>query len=137
MADNKLLQVEIVTPQRVIFSGTAQSVTVPGSKSPFQVLFNHAPIVSSLDCGLTKLTDEAGKTIWFAVSSGFCEVNNNKVSVLVEQASNSASLNSGAIQAELALLKDKLAEVESGSEKELILKKIAFADMCAKAVEKK
>ena len=61
MADNKLLQVEIVTPQRVIFSGTAQSVTVPGSKSPFQVLFNHAPIVSSLDCGLTKLIDEAGE----------------------------------------------------------------------------
>ena len=64
-------------------------------------------------------------------------MNNNKVSVLVEQAENSANINSGAVAAEAALLREKLTEAETGSEKELILKKIAFADMCTKAIEKK
>ena len=71
MSDSKIIDVEIVTPQQVIYTGQGVSVTLPGSQSPFQVLNNHAPIVSALDPGLFKVVDESQKTIWFATSPGF------------------------------------------------------------------
>ncbi|MBM2815328.1 MAG: H+transporting two-sector ATPase delta/epsilon subunit [Ignavibacteria bacterium] len=85
MSENKL-QVDIITPQKVIYSGEAESVTLPGSKSPFQVLINHAPIVSSLDNGKVKVVETGGKSHSFSTTDGFAEVAKNKVSVLVESA---------------------------------------------------
>lgn len=93
MDENKLLDVEIVTPQIVIFSGKAVSVTVPGTKGPFQILNMHAPIVSTLDIGLTKIVDESDKAHLFATGSGFTEVHRNKVSILVESAFESGEIN--------------------------------------------
>lgn len=82
------LSVEIITPAEVIFKGEAISVSLPGSKAPFQVLSGHAPIVSSLDNGKIKVDTAKGEKI-FQSSTGFAEINNNKVSVLVESAQES------------------------------------------------
>lgn len=86
MAQDKLLNVEIITPQKKIFAGKASAVSVQGAQSPFQVLYNHAPIVSSLEDGSTKIIEENGKEIKFATGSGFAEVSRNNVSILVETA---------------------------------------------------
>jgi F-type H+-transporting ATPase subunit epsilon len=51
----KALQVDIVTPQGSVYSGVVAAVTVPGTVAPFQVLYNHAPIISSLEPGIVKL----------------------------------------------------------------------------------
>lgn len=83
---SNFLEVEIVTPQKVLFNGKASSVTVPGSKSPFQILVNHAPIVSSLSNGTVKIVDEAGKETAYSTTAGFVELQKNKVSILVESA---------------------------------------------------
>ncbi len=82
MAD---LNIEIITPAEVIFKGSADSISLPGTKAPFQVLKDHAPIVSSLDEGKIKI-DISGKEMIFQSSTGFAEINNNIVSVLVESA---------------------------------------------------
>ncbi len=79
------LNVEIITPSQVIFSGEAISISLPGSKAPFQVLSGHAPIVSSLDNGNIKI-DLGKQEKIFQSSTGFAEINNNKVSVLIESA---------------------------------------------------
>lgn len=81
-----MLQVDIVTPAKVIYSGLAESVTVPGSKSPFQILNNHAPIVSSLENGKVKVVTDTHEELVFQTSSGFVELQKNKLSVLVESA---------------------------------------------------
>lgn len=81
-----MLQVDIVTPAKVIYSGLAESVTVPGSKSPFQILNNHAPIVSSLENGNVKVITDTQQELTFQTSSGFVELQKNKLSVLVESA---------------------------------------------------
>jgi F-type H+-transporting ATPase subunit epsilon len=81
-----MLQVDIVTPAKVIYSGLAESVTVPGSKSPFQILNNHAPIVSSLDDGIVKVVTDTHQELVYKTSSGFVELQHNKISVLVESA---------------------------------------------------
>lgn len=77
---------EIVTPKKIIFKGNVISATVPGSKSPFQILFNHAPIVSSLDEGQIKFVDENSNEIKYNTGSGFVELANNRISILVEDA---------------------------------------------------
>lgn len=82
MAD---LKVEIITPAEIVYQGEVESVTLPGSKAPFQVLKNHIPIVSSLDNGKIKLSTEKGEKL-FQNSEGFAEISNNKVSILVESA---------------------------------------------------
>ena len=86
MANEKLLDVEIVTPQKTVFTGKAQSVTVPGSLAPFQILYNHAAIVSSLDQGKVRIVDSNGKDVLYSTGKGFAEVNKNLVSILVESA---------------------------------------------------
>ncbi len=86
MANDKFLSVEIVTAQNVVYKGKASSVSVQGSQSPFTILYNHSPIVSSLDDGILKIKDADDKRLVFITSSGFVEVNKNIVSVLVEYA---------------------------------------------------
>ncbi|RPI66540.1 MAG: hypothetical protein EHM43_11245, partial [Ignavibacteriae bacterium] len=57
MSTDHTLNVSIVTPQSTAFEGKALAVSVPGTQSPFQVLYNHAPIISSLDIGIVKIED--------------------------------------------------------------------------------
>lgn len=72
---------EIISPEKKLFSGEASSVTVPGSSGMFQVLNNHAPIISTLKKGTVKVaTAEGEKT--FEINGGVVEVLNNKVVVL-------------------------------------------------------
>ncbi|HPI20143.1 MAG TPA: ATP synthase F1 subunit epsilon [Candidatus Kapabacteria bacterium] len=95
MTQDKLLDVEIITPEKVVFKNKALSVTVPGGQSSFQILFNHAPIVSTLEGGWIKLVDENNKQLLFKTAKGFTEVSNNKISILVESAEeqNLSNLN--------------------------------------------
>jgi len=80
----KELNIEIVTPAKVAFSGKAKSITIPGTKGSFQVLFNHAPIISSFEVGFIKIEDLSGIKTNYATSGGTVEVLNNKVIVLAE-----------------------------------------------------
>jgi F-type H+-transporting ATPase subunit epsilon len=88
MADN-FLNIDIITPLKTVFSGLAKSVNVPGSKSPFTVLINHAPIVSSLDIGIIKIITDENMELIYATDTGFVEVHDNKVSIVVESADES------------------------------------------------
>ena len=81
----KSFELEIVTPEARVFSGTVQSVQVPGTEGSFQVLYNHAPIISTLGEGKVKLVDEDGKDQVFNTQNGVIEVLKNKVIILVEK----------------------------------------------------
>ena len=111
MANDKLLEIEIITPQRTVYAGKAQSITLPGTKAPFQVLYNHAPIVSSLEIGMIKIVDGNSKPVYFASTKGFIEVSKNVVSVLVESADESSEINTESVKAELAELDEKIKKL--------------------------
>jgi F-type H+-transporting ATPase subunit epsilon len=83
---NKTLYLEIITPKEIIYKGDVNSVTVPGSMSPFQILFNHAPIVSSLNKGQLKIDSTDKGELNYNTGTGFVELKNNRISVLVEDA---------------------------------------------------
>jgi F-type H+-transporting ATPase subunit epsilon len=91
MSKNFLL--DIVTPARTVYSGNVQSFTAPGVIGSFQVLFNHAPLLSSVGIGEVKVTDTSGLTLHFATSGGFVEVKSNKVILLAESAERSSDID--------------------------------------------
>jgi F-type H+-transporting ATPase subunit epsilon len=78
------MYLEIVTPDRKVFAGEVVSAQFPGSSGSFQVLDNHAPIISTLDKGkiVLRTTNQAEKVI--NIDGGVVEVNHNKVMVLAE-----------------------------------------------------
>jgi F-type H+-transporting ATPase subunit epsilon len=96
------MKISILTPEREIFNGIATSVKVPGTRGEFQILNNHAPIVSSLDAGFIrvvtaqgeyryfddesgeiKTAQEPGRSLRFRIAGGFVEVLRDEVSLLV------------------------------------------------------
>jgi F-type H+-transporting ATPase subunit epsilon len=97
------MNITVLTPDKEVFKGKITSVKVPGTLGQFQVLKNHAPIVSSLSEGEIKIVtaagshqvydeetgnilmaDEPGKTYSFNITRGFIEVLNNEISLLVQ-----------------------------------------------------
>jgi len=81
------MRIEILTPEKKLFSGDAYGVQLPGISGSFEVLEKHAPMVSALGKGAVKiLLDKTGKSSSYKINSGFVEVLNNQVSVLVEGA---------------------------------------------------
>ena len=77
----KELFIEVVTPSKTAFKGEIKSVTVPGTLGNFQVLYNHAQIMSSLEIGIVKIVDVEGKILEYSTSGGTIEVLNNKVTL--------------------------------------------------------
>lgn len=76
------LKLEITTPEKIVFDEEIVSVTVPGTKGSFEVLVNHAPIISTLDIGEIKIVTKNNTIKYFATSGGTIEVENNSVLIL-------------------------------------------------------
>lgn len=77
------LELKIVSPERVEYEGTVDLVVVPGTGGEFEILVNHAPIISTLDKGRVQFHDSEG-IHEVNVSMGFVEVQKNKVNICVE-----------------------------------------------------
>ncbi|MBN8854768.1 MAG: ATP synthase F1 subunit epsilon [Sphingobacteriales bacterium 50-39] len=81
------MNLEILTPEKKLFSGDVYGVQLPGVSGLFEVLEQHAPLVSALKAGRVKvLKDNKSHLAYFTIQSGFVEVIHNKVTVLVEGA---------------------------------------------------
>ncbi|MDY0082814.1 MAG: F0F1 ATP synthase subunit epsilon [Ignavibacteriaceae bacterium] len=78
------LNLEIITPSKSAFNGEIKAITVPGTKGRFQILKNHAPIISTIEIGMVKVDLKDGSSDYYAISGGTIEVLNNKVLVLAD-----------------------------------------------------
>lgn len=99
------LILEIVTPFGKTMEETIISCTIPGANGQFQIYKDHAAMVSTVNVGSIKIEYEDAKTAYLAVSSGFCEVKDNRIAVMVESAEKA-----GAIDVERARAAKKRAE---------------------------
>ena len=79
-----MLQLKIVSPEKVEFEGEVVSVRVPGSKGNFEILVDHAPIISVLDNGVVEYVSPSGEKSTLSINGGFVEVQRNVVSLCVE-----------------------------------------------------
>jgi len=76
--------VELISPEKVYFSGECIMVRLPGKKGSFSVLDNHAPLISSLEGGVVKITLK-DEFLIFDVDSGYVEVRDNRVTICGEK----------------------------------------------------
>ena len=79
-----MLTLKIVSPERVEFDGEVESVLVPGTLGSFEILNDHAPIISTLDKGVVEYGLPQGQKVQLAILGGFVEVQQNVVSLCVE-----------------------------------------------------
>lgn len=77
------LHVDIITPERNLFSGSATAVQLPGTEGLFQILTNHAPLMASLTAGTVKIDGAKGSEL-VAIDGGVVEVSGNTVTVLAK-----------------------------------------------------
>ena len=84
---------EIVTPERVVYSGQVTSLQVPGSEGSFGVLTGHMSLLTSLQMGALRFAEEGGGEVQMAVSGGFTEVGREQVTVLAETAERAEGLD--------------------------------------------
>ena len=77
------MELEILSPDKKIYSGEIKLVKLPGTKGSFEVLKNHAPIISTLEKGQIKVIDSNNNIQLFDIHEGVVEVLNNKIIVLV------------------------------------------------------
>lgn len=86
MSKKKIVTLEILTPDKNIFSGEVYGVQLPGIGGLFEVLDKHAPLVSALKAGKLKILKDKNSTTIYQIQGGFAEVLNNTTMVLVEGA---------------------------------------------------
>ncbi len=79
------MYLEIVTPDEKIFEGEVVTATFPGTHGSFQIMNNHAPLISTLGKGDVRYTEDKQKEQFLTVDGGVVEMLNNKVIVLAEK----------------------------------------------------
>ena len=84
------MNITVLSPDKELFSGEISAVKVPGIGGQFEILNNHAAIVSSLGEGSIKITKSGGEKMVFTIEKGFVEVLHNEVSLLVQGVSDMA-----------------------------------------------
>lgn len=75
---------EIITPDVTIFQGEVKLIQLPGSTGSFEILDNHAPLISSLNAGKVKIIDSSNEKKFFDIKGGVVEVLNNKIILLAQ-----------------------------------------------------
>lgn len=75
---------EIISPDKKLYSGEVSLVQLPGTVGSFEIMHNHAPIISTLSKGKIKIVDPDKKIEYIEIKSGVVEVLNNKIIVLAE-----------------------------------------------------
>jgi len=101
------LMLEIVTPEKMAFSGSVEEVTIPGTEGEFGVLRGHEALLSSIEIGELNFTKD-GKKTYYAVNTGYGEVTSSKVTILIETAERADSID-----------KDRARRAKEGAEARL------------------
>ncbi|HJX31596.1 MAG TPA: F0F1 ATP synthase subunit epsilon [Thermodesulfobacteriota bacterium] len=124
MAD--AIHLDILTPEKVVFSDSIETVTAPGSLGEFGVLPGHAALITTLETGEVAIKKD-NREYWLAISGGFAEVGNDKVTILAEAAEPAQEIDIKRAEAAKIQAEEKLKSLSSDdsqfSEVVLALKK--------------
>jgi F-type H+-transporting ATPase subunit epsilon len=122
------MQVELITPEKVIFSAKADMIVVPGTLGDFGVLPGHAPFVSTIRPGVITIDVEGGQQHRVVVVGGLAEVVPDRCTVLAEQAIDCQGLTHADVTARLERAKEVLALAESPAEYAMAEKNLLLAE---------
>ena len=108
------LNLDIVTPSKTVFKGQIKSITVPGTKGGFQILVNHAPLVSTFEIGMIKIELPDSKINYFATAGGTIEVIDNEIIVLADSIEQVSEIDDERAEKAKQRAEERLAEKNSG-----------------------
>ena len=101
-------ELEIVTPERTLYSGRVEHVRAPGIDGGFGVLTGHHPMVSALGIGELRFREDGGQEKLASVNGGFAEVLRNRVTVLAETAELAGTIDASRAEAARDRSKDRI-----------------------------
>jgi F-type H+-transporting ATPase subunit epsilon len=107
-------QLDIVTPEKRVYSGAVERFQGSGTEGSFGVLARHAPMLTSLKTGQLTFLDKSGKVRRMATSGGFAEVGDNQVTVLAETAEFAEEIDVARAQAARSRAQERLEKQEEG-----------------------
>lgn len=107
---------QLLTPEGALFEGDVIGVKVPGTSGSFEMLHNHAPLVSSLGIGKIEIDKKDGSSLVYAVSGGFVEISDNHCIILAEKAEEAGSIDTAEAAKQRDELKNKLKETTQNRE---------------------
>jgi ATP synthase, F1 epsilon subunit (delta in mitochondria) len=110
MAD--AIHLDILTPEKTVFSDSIETVTAPGSLGEFGVLPGHAALVTTLETGEVVIKKD-NREYWLAISGGFAEVGNDKVTILAEAAEPAQEIDIKRAEAAKTQAEEKLKNLSS------------------------
>ncbi len=86
------ITLEVVTPEKMVFSGKVEEVLIPGTEGEFGVLLGHEPFLTSVDIGELYFL-AGGKKTHYAVNTGYAEITGSKITVLIETAERADAID--------------------------------------------
>jgi F-type H+-transporting ATPase subunit epsilon len=105
---DKTFHLDIVNPERLVFSGEVTSIMAPGVNGYFGVLANHQPLIAALTAGVVRVEEAVGGQTVMSISGGFFEVSHNRAIVLADTAELSREVDVERARASLQRAKDRL-----------------------------
>lgn len=105
------LPFELVSPERLVFSGAVTEVIVPGAEGEFGVLAGHAPFIGMLKPGILTIKGDGTAPKSYFVRGGFAEVNPAGLTILAEEAKPLEELDLGALQQQIQEARDRKSVV--------------------------
>jgi F-type H+-transporting ATPase subunit epsilon len=117
------LHFELVSPEKLVFSGEVEQVDVPGAEGDFGVLAGHAPLVTTLRPGILTVHASGGKQ-QIVVLGGFAEVSAEGLTVLADVAEAVEGIDRGMITEHIGALERRIAKTEAGGELDKLITRL-------------
>lgn len=104
---------ELVSPEKLLFSGDVESVVVPGAEGQFTVMKDHAPVMTTMRPGVVDVNEAGAKTLRLFVRGGFADVSAKGLTILAEQAVPLEQLNAEDIAREISNAEEDVADAST------------------------
>ena len=117
------LHFELVSPEKLVFSGEVNQVDVPGAEGDFGVLAGHAPTVATLRPGIVTVHAASGQTR-IVVLGGVAEVSSSGLTILAELAEDASSIDPAMIESRIGELEQRVSKTEAGSELDKLITRL-------------
>jgi F-type H+-transporting ATPase subunit epsilon len=132
------LHVDIISPERPLYSGPADSVVAPAHDGEIGILPLHAPMVAQLGVGEVRITQPGGgHRDYYAVSGGFLQTSGDKVIIITEEAKSPEDVNEAKVAEELQALSAKLSHKVSADERAELNRRVSWFQSQARVARHK
>ena len=121
------IQFELVSPAKLLVSSAVDMVVVPGTEGDFGALPRHAPLIATVRPGVIDVHDEGKVSTRIFVAGGFAEVNEERITVLAEEAIPVAELTAEQVAERLKAAQEAVADARTDAEKAAAEQRVAIA----------